>query len=115
MSGILECTGRKHSRDSSWSGPDGGAVRAASLWCAPMEVREATVPDELAGMRLDLALTQLFPGWTRARCQRLIAEGRVSVGGRTAKSSSKVRAGQALRVEAPPPEPSGLVPQDLPL
>jgi 23S rRNA pseudouridine1911/1915/1917 synthase len=47
--------------------------------------------------------------------QRLVSDGRVRVAGRAAKASQRVRAGDRLEVEIPPPEPAGLVAQDLPL
>ena len=58
---------------------------------------------------------RLAPDLSRARVQRLVAEGRVRVDGRPAKASARLRGGEALEVELPPPEPSGLVAQDLPL
>ena len=41
--------------------------------------------------------------------------GHVRVAGRVAKASARLRGGEAIEVELPPPEPSGLVAQDLPL
>ncbi|MBI5071224.1 MAG: RluA family pseudouridine synthase [Deltaproteobacteria bacterium] len=78
-----------------------------------MRQREAGA--ELAGLRLDVALTRLWPDLSRARVQRLLAEGKVSLGGRPAKASHRLRGGEAVTLERPPPEPSGIVPQDLPL
>ena len=40
-----------------------------------------TVPEELAGERLDQALSALLPGRTRAGLQKLIADGRGLAGG----------------------------------
>jgi 23S rRNA pseudouridine1911/1915/1917 synthase len=68
-----------------------------------------------AGVRLDVAVAHLAPGLTRARVQRLLADGRVRVDGRAAKASARLRGGERIEVELPAPEPSGLVPQDLPL
>ncbi len=47
--------------------------------------------------------------------QRLVEAGRVRVDGRAAKASSRLRGGETIEVELPPPEPSGLLAQDLPL
>jgi 23S rRNA pseudouridine1911/1915/1917 synthase len=66
-------------------------------------------------VRLDVALTRLAPDLSRARAQRLLEEGRVRLAGRPAKASGRLRGGEAIEVELPDPEPSGLVPQDLPL
>lgn len=73
------------------------------------------MPPELAGVRLDVALARLAPDLSRARVQRLVAEGRVLVAGRPAKASARLRGGEAIAVALPPPEPSGAVAQDLPL
>jgi len=62
-----------------------------------------------------VALSRLAPDLSRARVQRLVAEGRVHVGGRPVKASARLREGDAVDVEIPDPEPSGLVAQDLPL
>ena len=62
-----------------------------------------------------MALTRLAPDLSRARVQRLVEEGRVRLCGRPAKASGRLRGGEAIEVEIPDPEPSGLVPQDLPL
>ncbi len=79
------------------------------------ERRERPIPAELAGRRLDLALVALWPDLTRARAARLIAGGQVSVAGRAARPSARVRTGELVALVLPPPAPSGLVAQDLPL
>ncbi|BDG06726.1 RluA family pseudouridine synthase [Anaeromyxobacter oryzae] len=62
-----------------------------------------------------MALARLAPELSRARVQRLVEDGRVTVAGRAAKASARLRGGEAIEVELPPPEPSGLLAQDLPL
>jgi 23S rRNA pseudouridine1911/1915/1917 synthase len=75
-----------------------------------------TVSGELDGFRLDRALASLLPELSRSALARLINEGRVAVDGRPAwKASFRVAAGQELVVEVPPPTPSGVVSQNLPL
>ena len=65
------------------------------------ELHELTVPDELAGERLDVALARLLPQYSRARLQRWIDEGRVQAdGGDAALRRRRVVAGQRLRVLA---------------
>ncbi len=78
-------------------------------------LRAFTVPPELAGARLDVVLARLAPDLSRARVKRLVDEGRVRLAGRPAKPAARVRPGDALEIEVPPPEPSAAVPQDLPL
>jgi len=72
--------------------------------------------DAQHGLRLDRALAELMPEHSRSALARLIAEGRVSLDGRKAeKSSMRVAAGQRVEIEIPPPAPSGIASQDLPL
>jgi 23S rRNA pseudouridine1911/1915/1917 synthase len=79
------------------------------------ERRSLLIPATLVGSRLDVAVTRAWPDLSRARAQALIADQLVKVGGLTAKPSSRLREGALLTVEIPPPPPSGLVAQDLPL
>jgi len=62
-----------------------------------------------------VAVSRLAPSLSRARVQRLIADGRVLVDGRPAKAAARLRGNERIVVEVPDPEPSGVVPQDLPL
>jgi 23S rRNA pseudouridine1911/1915/1917 synthase len=65
------------------------------------ELHELTVPAELAGERLDVALARLLPQYSRARLQRWIDEGRVEAGGEgAALRRRRVAAGERLRVNA---------------
>ena len=73
------------------------------------------VPPELAGARLDVALARLAPDLSRARVKRLVEAGHVRLGGRPAKAAARLRAGDVLEVSVPPPEPTGVIAQDLPL
>lgn len=77
--------------------------------------RSLTIPAELAGLRLDVAVARAFADLSRARAQALIEGGHVTLAGQPAKASHKVRAGELLELELPPAPPSGLVAQDLPL
>lgn len=73
------------------------------------------VPPSKAGERLDRFLSEALPGLSRSRLQGLIEEGRVSLQGRTARPSSRLRAGDEVSVAVPPPRPMELVPEDRPL
>jgi len=71
---------------------------------------------EQEGERLDRALANLFPQFSRSFVTKLIDDGRVRVDGIAAeKSSQRVRAGQLVELEVPPPVSSEVVSQDLPL
>ncbi len=79
------------------------------------EVRSLVVPAEMAGLRLDVALTRLAPELSRSRAQRLLEGGLVLLGGHPAKAAARLRGGERLELTVPDPEPSGLLAQDLPL
>lgn len=78
------------------------------------ERREWTVPAGGAE-RLDRALARAFPDLSRARLQALIAEGRVTVDGAPARASAKPPPGARVEVVVPPPTPTALLPEDIPL
>lgn len=78
------------------------------------QVTSVAVAIEDAGARLDAFLARSMT-LSRSRLQSLIAEGRVTVDERTAKSSEKLRGGETLVIREPPPAPVALVPEDLPL
>ena len=65
--------------------------------------------------RLDRFLSARSTDLSRARVQRLIAEGYVAVDGSPAKPASSVRPGQTVVLTMPPPTRSDLPPQDIPL
>ncbi|MCI0898205.1 MAG: RluA family pseudouridine synthase, partial [Chloroflexi bacterium] len=65
--------------------------------------------------RLDQYLAGMDTGMTRSRLRRLIVEGQVLVNGGPAKPSHKVRTGDLVSLSVPPPRPSGLVAQDIPV
>ena len=68
-----------------------------------------------AGGRLDKELAEAS-GLSRARVQALLAEGRVSLGGKiTTQSSLKVAAGTAFSIDMPATVPLAAVAQDIPL
>ena len=68
------------------------------------------------GERLDRALTNIFPQFSRSFAAKLIDDGRVRIDGVVAeKSSQRVAAGQQVEVEVPPPVATDVVSQNLPL
>ena len=70
-----------------------------------------TVDQAGAGARLDRWLTDRLPELSRARLQALIASGHVRVDGKTPKAAHRLRAGETVEVEIPPPAPEELVPE----
>jgi 23S rRNA pseudouridine1911/1915/1917 synthase len=68
-----------------------------------------------AGRRLDRWLAERVPGLSRARLQGLIGAGRVRVGGLARKAAYRVRVGERVEVDLPPPAPQELAPEAVPL
>ncbi|MCP3914521.1 MAG: RluA family pseudouridine synthase [bacterium] len=63
---------------------------------------KVTVPAELDGARLDVALARLLPGWSRTRLKPLITAGGVRVAGDVAERANLVvQAGDDLELELP--------------
>ncbi len=66
--------------------------------------------------RLDKFLVSRFPEFSRARLQGLIADGFVFVNGVPAKKSGQaIESGADIEVRVPPPVPTSLVGEDIPL
>jgi len=72
------------------------------------------VVDE-AGSRLDRYVTERFAELTREQAQRLIAGGYIRVNDRVAKAGLRLKTGDRLAVSLPPPAPSSLLPEAIPL
>lgn len=58
-----------------------------------------TVPNELAGMRLDAALAKLLPDYSRSRLSSWIKDGAVLLNGRSAQPKDKLVGGERLQVQ----------------
>ena len=66
--------------------------------------------------RLDHFLVACLPEFSRSRLQGLIKDGFVKVDGLAAqKAGQKLERGDSVEVRIPPPVPSGLQPEDIPL
>jgi 23S rRNA pseudouridine1911/1915/1917 synthase len=76
---------------------------------------EFLVDARAAGDRLDRFLAGMLPHFSRSRLQTLIKQGHVTLGGKPAKPSDTVRNGALVTITEPPPEPSVLEPEDIPL
>ncbi|ATB32976.1 RluA family pseudouridine synthase [Melittangium boletus] len=77
--------------------------------------REHLAPPETRGERLDQALARVFPEFTRSRLQGLIEAGHVQVDGKPAKASARLKGGERLLLQVPPPTPAVPVAEELPL
>jgi len=67
------------------------------------------------GTRLDKYLANNCPGISRMQAQRLIDDGHVTVNDRLEKAGYKLVAGDRVQVRVPPPTPSHLAPEDIPV
>ncbi|MGH8312836.1 MAG: pseudouridine synthase, partial [Gammaproteobacteria bacterium] len=81
----------------------------------PSAIKETLIPPALAGLRVDQALAQLYPEYSRSRLTQWIKDGRVLLDERVPRPRDSVVGGQRLRlmvVETPLTE---LQPQAIPL
>jgi len=78
-----------------------------------MSVHVATA--DTRGQRLDRFLHGQLREHSRAFLQKLIEHGDVRVNGRAAKASYKVRVGDDVTIEIPPPRPLEAQPEEIPL
>jgi 23S rRNA pseudouridine1911/1915/1917 synthase len=76
-------------------------------------IKQVVAPDQ-AGVRLDQFLAQVL-GWSRARLQKLLKAGLVTVNGAPKAASHRVRPGELVSLQVPPPEPSSLAPEPMAL
>jgi 23S rRNA pseudouridine1911/1915/1917 synthase len=68
-----------------------------------------------AGIRLDKFVSENCPGISRSQAQKLIDDGKVLVNGTVEKSSHKTEAGEKIEITVPPPVPTGLLPEAIPV
>jgi 23S rRNA pseudouridine1911/1915/1917 synthase len=78
-------------------------------------LRVVLVEPDHDGTRLDNFLTALLPEQSRSQLQRLIKDGRVTGPAGGLRPSTQVRAGQTFTIDIPPPEPTSVEPEALPL
>ena len=68
-----------------------------------------------AGRRLDAYLSRRLSRFSRSSIRRWVEDNRVLVRGSVRKPSYTLRPGDEIRVDPPPPQPSGLTPEPIPL
>jgi len=75
-----------------------------------------SIPADLGGQRLDVALQKMLPEHSRSRLQAWIKDGLVRVDGEPSTAKTKVWGGEKVVVEVQPkPEQHAFKPQDIPL
>ena len=72
------------------------------------------VPPGSSGARADRVVADAC-GLTRSRVQRLIGEGRLTIGGRAIKANAELQAGAELTLDIPEEAAETLEPEDIPL
>ena len=88
--------------------PASGAHSEAAL---PLDV-----PVEAAAARLDQFIAAQLPAISRARIQQLLADGRITVNGQSARPSLRLRGGERIQLPAQPARPSAAPrPEAIPL
>lgn len=108
--GRLDWIGRRHEIASS-SGSSAGPMTKQRP-----ERLSLAVPSEAAGERIDRFLAARVDGLSRSRIQALIREGRVrDRRGTIEDPGSRVKQGDTLTIEVPPPEPAEPRPEIMPL
>ncbi len=67
------------------------------------------------GTRLDKYVSEQYPELSRTQTQKLISDGYIKVNDRVAKAGLKLSVGDRLTISLPPPAPSSLLPEAIPL
>jgi 23S rRNA pseudouridine1911/1915/1917 synthase len=79
----------------------------------PSKVR---IPESLSGQRLDVALAEMFPDYSRSRLKQWIQEGQILLEGQQIKPKVKVFSDQELQLNISPIESNEeCLPEDIPL
>ena len=80
-----------------------------------MTILTARVPEELAGMRLDQCLAEIFPDYSRSKLQTWVKAGRVLVDGEVLKGREKLDGGEEVELDAEAEQVVEYDPEDIPL
>jgi len=79
-----------------------------------MDKAENLIADE-EDVRLDKYVCRHFPELSRARAQKLIADGHITVNGQPAKPGLKLNTGDRLEIAIPPAPSEQLLPESIPI
>ena len=78
-------------------------------------MKELLIVIKEKGPRIDKALTQYLPDYTRSQIQQWLKEGVVFLNGQTVKANYKVKTGDEIVIQIPAPATLELIPEDLDL
>jgi len=76
---------------------------------------ELVIPDEMRGRRLDQALAELVPEYSRSRLQQWIRSGEVTLDNRSQQAKAKVMGGENVRIDAEIIAQTASEPEPIPL
>ena len=76
---------------------------------------ELEIPIEYAGFRLDQALAELLPEYSRSRLQQWIKDGQVQVDGQSIRPRDKLLGGEQVQIDTGIEADERWLPQDIPL
>lgn len=82
---------------------------------ADMEIQSLTVSKRIVGRRLDRFLASRYPRISRTVLQRYIKQGMVTVNDMPTKASYEPQQGDVIAITLPPPPPTELTPEDIPI
>ena len=61
------------------------------------EIQTAVIPDEYSGLRLDNALVKLFPNYSRARLQKWLKTGDITIDGKRGRPKDAIMGGEQIQ------------------
>ncbi len=79
------------------------------------ERQTKTVPEALAGKRLDQALAQMFPGYSRSRLKAWLLAGSITIDGGSWRPRDAVAGGETVTLRVEPAESVSAEPEPIPL
>ncbi len=82
---------------------------------SPSRIHDLRLPEDFAGRRLDQALAEVLPEYSRTRIKNWIDDGRVTVNGLKARPRDAVIGGEVVRVEAELLDAVAMAPQHIAL
>ena len=79
------------------------------------EIIIGVIPDEYKGLRLDHALAKMYPDYSRARLQKWIKSGAITVDGNKLRPKDDIEGGERVEIEIIPEDEVFLKPEAIPL
>jgi 23S rRNA pseudouridine1911/1915/1917 synthase len=80
-----------------------------------MPTATRTIPEELAGMRLDQALAKMFPDYSRSRLTAWLKSGAIRVDGASPKPREKIAGGEKIVLDVELEDREAAAPEPMPL